>query len=36
MALAWRRDRAATPAIQAFVEHVRDAKLSFSISRNGR
>jgi DNA-binding transcriptional LysR family regulator len=36
MALAWRRDRAATPAIRAFVEHVRDAQLSFSISRSGR
>jgi len=36
MALAWRRDRAATPAIRAFVEYVCDANLRFLLSRKGQ
>lgn len=30
LAIAWRRDRASAPAIRAFVQHVRDAQLSFA------
>ncbi|HTJ27104.1 MAG TPA: LysR substrate-binding domain-containing protein [Candidatus Limnocylindria bacterium] len=30
MAVAWRRDRAGTPAVRAFVDHVRGARLTFT------
>jgi len=29
LAIAWRRERSSTPAVRAFVEHVRDAQLTF-------
>jgi DNA-binding transcriptional LysR family regulator len=29
LALAWRRDRWSSPAVRAFVEHVRDARVTF-------
>jgi DNA-binding transcriptional LysR family regulator len=31
LAIAWRRERSNAPAVRAFVEHVRDARLSFVV-----
>ncbi|MDB5026838.1 MAG: transcriptional regulator [Candidatus Eremiobacteraeota bacterium] len=31
LAIAWRRERSSAPAVRAFVEHVREAKLTFEV-----